>query len=436
MFNDAALDESYPLLASLSEPVRPAERQIVGRDHEMVQLLASMSRPELCNALLLAPPGSGKLLPLDTPIPTPSGWTTMGDLQPGDEVLGRDGRPTKVSYVSDVDESPVLYDITLSDGQVITACADHQWLVADVDGRPRTYPRSVAETKARRAKAEARSEALFALSKSHVPEFVSVRELLGIIASVTDITWTKPIGLHTYLKSQGVERRRVGRQVQQNWKGGVRTTIQYTDEFNTRTALKALSEQALRRTTWADDGSAGETVMTTREMVDAGVRTAAEGRIQFSIRLTDPIDLPDADLRLDPYVLGAWLGDGSVGQGSLTQGATDACTDEFGVSDQTYLTAQLKESGYAVSVGRDGQNLSTPGLKSVLREVGVLACKHIPLAYQRASIQQRLALLQGLMDTDGTVGMSGPVSLHSRTSGWRGMLSSSFVHWASRSTAR
>ena len=60
MFLDTGPGGSYPLLDKLSKPLRKAERTIVGREHETMQLLASMSRPELCNALLLAEPGSGK----------------------------------------------------------------------------------------------------------------------------------------------------------------------------------------------------------------------------------------------------------------------------------------------------------------------------------------------------------------------------------------
>lgn len=60
MFHEAHLNERYPLLSKLSEPLKKAERDIVGREHETMQLLASMSRPELCNALLLAEAGSGK----------------------------------------------------------------------------------------------------------------------------------------------------------------------------------------------------------------------------------------------------------------------------------------------------------------------------------------------------------------------------------------
>lgn len=60
MFIDSALNETYPLLARLSDPIKPMERELVGRDTEILQLLATMRRPELSNALLLGPAGAGK----------------------------------------------------------------------------------------------------------------------------------------------------------------------------------------------------------------------------------------------------------------------------------------------------------------------------------------------------------------------------------------
>ncbi|MFE4834448.1 AAA family ATPase [Arthrobacter sp. NPDC056691] len=60
MFQEDELNERYPLLSTLAEPLRTSDRATVGREHEITQLLASMSRPELCNTLLLAPPGVGK----------------------------------------------------------------------------------------------------------------------------------------------------------------------------------------------------------------------------------------------------------------------------------------------------------------------------------------------------------------------------------------
>lgn len=60
MFTDTRLNESYNLLATLAGPLTKSEREIVGREHEMMQLMAQMSRPELCNVLLLAEAGTGK----------------------------------------------------------------------------------------------------------------------------------------------------------------------------------------------------------------------------------------------------------------------------------------------------------------------------------------------------------------------------------------
>lgn len=126
--------EKYPRLVKYADPVQKPAREIVGREKELQQMMASLNRPELSNILLIAPPGSGKLLPLDTPIPTPDGWTTMGELAPGDMVLGQDGKPTKVSYVSEVEDTPELYELYFSDGSTQIACADHQWCVNDWSG--------------------------------------------------------------------------------------------------------------------------------------------------------------------------------------------------------------------------------------------------------------------------------------------------------------
>ncbi|MDT8913574.1 AAA family ATPase [Amycolatopsis sp. PS_44_ISF1] len=60
MSHDEEFSDHYPLLAKLSVPLARPPREIIGREHEKLQLLASMSRPELCNALLLAEAGMGK----------------------------------------------------------------------------------------------------------------------------------------------------------------------------------------------------------------------------------------------------------------------------------------------------------------------------------------------------------------------------------------
>ena len=58
---------------------------------------------------------NGKALSLDTPIATPNGWTTMGDIQVGDDVLGKDGLPTKVTFVTPIQYNHKCYNITFED---------------------------------------------------------------------------------------------------------------------------------------------------------------------------------------------------------------------------------------------------------------------------------------------------------------------------------
>lgn len=60
MLDDRELVDKYPCLDEYTAPVKKAEREIIGRDKEIHQLLAAMMRPELCNVILLGAAGSGK----------------------------------------------------------------------------------------------------------------------------------------------------------------------------------------------------------------------------------------------------------------------------------------------------------------------------------------------------------------------------------------
>ena len=78
--------------------------------------------------VVAARPAMGKALALDTPLPTPSGWTTMGEVAVGDEVLGADGRPTRVVAATEIMQGRPCFEVEFSDGAVIVADAEHQWL--------------------------------------------------------------------------------------------------------------------------------------------------------------------------------------------------------------------------------------------------------------------------------------------------------------------
>ncbi|HEY6422445.1 MAG TPA: replicative DNA helicase [Pseudonocardiaceae bacterium] len=78
--------------------------------------------------IIAARPGIGKALALDTPLPTPTGWTTMGDVAVGDQLMGADGRPTTVLAATDAMRGRPCYKVEFSDGSVIVADGEHQWL--------------------------------------------------------------------------------------------------------------------------------------------------------------------------------------------------------------------------------------------------------------------------------------------------------------------
>ena len=77
--------------------------------------------------IIAARPGVGKALAVDTPLPTPTGWTTMGDVAVGDWLLGADGKPTQVVAATDVMLGRPCYAVEFSDGTVIVADGSHQW---------------------------------------------------------------------------------------------------------------------------------------------------------------------------------------------------------------------------------------------------------------------------------------------------------------------
>src|SRR5947209_1952853 len=70
------------------------------------------------SALLVvgARPSMGKALSLDTRIPTPAGWTTMGDLAVGEHVVDDQGRPCTVTYATPVQHNRTCYEVEFDDG--------------------------------------------------------------------------------------------------------------------------------------------------------------------------------------------------------------------------------------------------------------------------------------------------------------------------------
>lgn len=230
---------------------------------------------------------NGKAEPLDSVLVTPDGTTTMGEVQPGDYLVGMNGEPVKVQAVSEIWKDRPIYEVEFSDGEIVECDGNHEW---------------------------------------------------------------------TYLK----KRRKGGRSEKKQ--------VYFTEEV---IETHELASQPLA------DG------------------TGAKFRIPSTVFQGSHRELP-----IDPYTLGAWLGDGdSSGQYIIGH------KDDIG-------EVRARISGFDTNLlsckGRPNVNrISMLGWCRVARQVGVFGNKHIPEAYFTASVEQRVELLRGLMDTDGTVSKAG-----------------------------
>lgn len=238
--------------------------------HEgQIKALAPLFKKETDVVFIAAARKFGKMLDLDTPIFTPSGWVRNGDLKEGDVIYDEKGKEQTILQVHPIQVSPQAYRVHFDNGETIDACGDHLWL---------TY------TKNDRA-------------RNRTPRVKNTQEIFD--------------------------------------------TQMYGREYN------------------------------------------------HSIPYAEAIEMEPKDLPVDPYVLGLWLGGGSTNEARFTT-----------VDDE--LIGYIKDAGYSVTK-YDYKEHYIKGLLPQLKELNVLGNKHIPTQYLLGSIEQRYALLQGLMDSDGTI---------------------------------
>ncbi|WP_237340894.1 replicative DNA helicase [Williamsia soli] len=129
--------EDYVALEELLQPTMDEIDSIASRGglslgvptgfHDLDELTNGLHAGQMI--IVAARPGVGKALALGTPLATPSGWTTMGQVQVGDHLIGADGKPTRVVAATGVMADRPCYEVEFSDGSVIVADEQHQWLV-------------------------------------------------------------------------------------------------------------------------------------------------------------------------------------------------------------------------------------------------------------------------------------------------------------------
>ncbi len=231
----------------------------------------------------------GRDCTLDTKVRTPSGWTTMGEIQIGDQVYDETGTVRNVTGKTEIFRDRPVYEVEFTTGVVIRTGATHRWSVTDYNDR--THGRA--------------------------PREMTTEQ----IAAAFDVKY---------------DARTLKLPTEQKWKH--------------------------RRARSLCCGAA-------------------------PVLQSEEVNLP-----LDPYILGYWLGDGD----------TKAARISVHSKDLFSLQQELTRVGFSDSHHNGDTILNVPGgLLFGLRAAGVLNDKHVPRAYMLAAPSQRLALLQGLMDSDG-----------------------------------
>jgi replicative DNA helicase len=388
---DRRIAEDYLPIADIMEGTLDEIEAIGSRGGEMVGVPTGFADLDaLTNGLhpgqmivVAARPAIGKALALDTPLPTPTGWTTMGEVRVGDALIGADGKPTRVVAATDVMLNRPCYEVEFSDGSVIVADAQHQWVTST-----RASRRAASErTPGRHYWGPEAVTRACAAAKSSAGE---PDRLITTAEAVTEVgSEFKHIinGVAAQVGASGRQRRCVN--------GTKRSYLWHAPVYSRHELLGSLARRATRRINeW--HAADHESVITTEAMAATLRCASADDRPNHSVRLAKPFDLPSAQLPLPPYTFGVWLGDGDSAGAAYTSDDPNPNCPDCGRSSSGMCRCMKchKEHGTV-----DG----------ILRSMGVLGNKHIPTSYLRASEPQRRALLAGLLDTDGSINKSGCV---------------------------
>lgn len=294
----------------------------------------------------------GKALDISTKVLTTNGWSTMGELVVGDEVFGLDGKPTRVAEAFDYLYDRECFKVVFDDKSEIIADRDHLWTTWDKKNRNRPGSSQVRTT-----------GEILATLKVGKENNHSVEVALPLQMQKNEL------GLDPYLFGY--------------WLGdgdsvGARLTIGNEDFLESSKII----------------GATGH------------ILKKLSGPNHFKIEVIGETDwthlpeLPPLKEReytfSDTEVRNARI---SVFNGSsITAVAKELKTNASSISQWVRGSGRIEAGGPIRT--RNGA-VSVVGEK--LHSLGVINNKHIPKEYMNASYDQRLSLLQGLMDSDGHV---------------------------------
>src|SRR5215470_16959180 len=350
-----ALTDHHPMVVGL------------GKDVEGSTVIANLAK--MPHMLIAGATGAGKALALDTPIPTPRGWTTMGEVQVGDRVFDENGEPCLVIGATPVMHDRPCYEVEFSDSTVLVADAEHLWRTATAMGRqqrarpPRGAPywssTDVAQVTDRAAEVLGEPDRLIGTAE--------------VIADVGDQFRNAVYRAAGCLPKEG-------RVIRPTYRRAGREVGFWAPAYSRHLVYKALVAR-ISSPAGASRVRLADAQPVTTAQIAASLRRW--GRFNHSIALCGPLHYPERDLPVAPYTFGCWLGDGAT----MTAGFT--CADEE-------ILEHIRNDGYVITHHASTRMQYT--LSRIFRELGP---KHIPEQYLHASVAQRRALLAGLLDTDG-----------------------------------
>ncbi len=319
--------------------------------------------------VIAARPAIGKALALGTPLPTPAGWTTMGEVAAGDRLIGADGRPVTVVAATEVMHGRPCYEVEFSDGEIIVADGQHQWL---------TWTRA-----ARRYDAQLRGRGK---NYAHpvLPEVVTTEQIAATLRCPTvdrrpNHAVPAPPLIELPAADLPIPPYTFGAWLGDGHSAGARITA-----FDPEILMNIEGE--------------GLVVIPQEALHLYSLRFPAESAVvpeRICIVCGELFQPKNEQVRTCGRVCG--------GKARFTSppSPAPACRCCGGPA-----TGQLPSSGLCLHCWK-----AHGTLQAELRTQGVLGDKHIPTVYLRASAAQRRDLLAGLLDTDGTVTATGGVQL-------------------------
>lgn len=141
------------------------------------------------------------------------------------------------------------------------------------------------------------------------------------------------------------------------------------------------------------------------------------GRSKYSIRKTKPVDFKRKEVTIDPYFLGLFLGDGLKKEPSIVSiddhiiDYVEKYSEKLGLR----FLKKLKKDGDRKTPTYVASIRKVKGRNNILidrfREYGIYNNKRIPKEYLFNSIDVRLEVLRGFMDTDGSINKNSVCSI-------------------------